>query len=1236
MAFTHLHVHTEYSLLDGMSRIKQVVSRAKELGMTSLAITDHGNMFGVIDFYKECQKQGIKPVIGCEVYLAARTMMDKDPDLDRHQSHMILLAENNEGYKNLIKIVSQGYVNGMYYKPRIDKSVLRKYRGGIIATSACLAGMVQRHLLNRDYEGARREAMELDEIFGHGNFYLEIQDQGLDEEAAINPEIIRLSKELDIPLVATNDVHYIKREDAEAHDVLLAIQTATSLDDEKRMRFPNDQFYLKSEEEMRGIFSHIPEACDNTQIIADRCNVSFVFGEYHLPEYIPPEGKTNPQYLRELTEKGLSLRYPEVTDALMDRINYELSVIESMGFVEYFLIVWDFIDYAKRMDIVVGPGRGSGAGSLVAYCLGITDIDPIKYNLIFERFLNPERISMPDFDIDFCIERRGEVIEYVKEKYGHDNVSQIITFGTLKAKQAIRDVGRAYGIPYGECDRIAKAVPNDPKIKLKDALEVSPDLATMYKSDDNVKKIIDMAMRIEGVPRNTSTHAAGVVISKLPLDEYVPLFNGDKGVATQFNMTTIEELGLLKMDFLGLRNLTVIRDALELIKDNHGITIDFSKMSLEDPAIYEMISDGDTAGIFQLESGGMTSFMKNLKPSGFEDVVAGIALYRPGPMQSIPKYIANKKDPSKIQYVTPKLAPILDVTYGCLIYQEQVMQIVRDLAGYSYGRSDLVRRAMSKKKQDIMQEERRFFIHGKDDEEGKVEILGCVRNGITEEAASDIFDQMESFAEYAFNKSHAAAYAVVAFQTGYLKRYYPLEFMAALMTSVIGSSDSVSKYINYCRQRGIEVLPPCIVKSEKKFTVEDGKIRFGLLALKGVGDSAIDSVIESRKLMGPPKDIFGFMEDIDTRYVNKKAVESFIKSGAMDCLNPNRAALLAVYETLMESAQKANRQNVEGQLSLFQIAEDAMSSGDSNFRLPDVENFSPDLLLALEKEVTGVYITGHPLDSYMDRIRNIATMELGALSDIGGSDSDSDEDAFMESDGPIALDGRVLQDDDKVIVVGMISDRRRLVTKNNKMMEFIQFEDATGTAEVIVFPNTYEKYSGELLDDKVLVVNGRLQFKEGEQPKIIAESIIGIEHWSGPDNDYEAGGTEGYRAGGQGMYNSERVTPEENAPAGGQAEKPIGRAAVSADAVKIRIPEIGSSTGEACALSDTEALEKIKELIDSYPGDEQILIYQRDGSIISRGGPGGRGKGVRPTLDFAEEAALLVGNANIKIKRIAR
>lgn len=1260
MSFTHLHVHTEYSLLDGAARIKGVVSRAKELGMNSLAITDHGNMFGVIDFYKECNKQGIKPLIGCEIYMAARGMRDKDPDLDRHQNHLLLIAENNDGYKNLIKIVSEGYIEGMYYKPRVDKDVLRAHRGGIIATSACLIGRVQQLLLNRDYEGARAEAMELDEIFGHGNFFLEIQDQGLDEEKMINPDLLKLSKELDIPLVATNDVHYIKQEDAEMHDVLLAIQTATTLDDEKRMRFQNDQFYLKSEDEMRAIFSYAPEACDNTQIIADRCNVTFTFGEYHLPEYIPPEGKTNREYLRELTEAGLINRYGEVTQELRDRVEYELSVIESMGFVEYFLIVWDFIDYAKRQGIVVGPGRGSGAGSLVAYCLKITDIDPIKYNLIFERFLNPERISMPDFDIDFCIERRGEVIEYVREKYGHDNVSQIITFGTLKAKAAVRDVGRAYGMSYSDCDKIAKAIPFAVGMTLDKALSINPDLQEMYDSDPNVKRVIDMAKKVEGVPRNASTHAAGVVISKLPIDEYVPLYYGEKGAATQFNMTTIEELGLLKMDFLGLRNLTVIRDALELIKENYGIEINFNDMGVEDPKVYELIAEGNTTGIFQLESSGMTNFMKELKPTCFEDVVAGIALYRPGPMDSIPKYIANKKNPDGIKYVTPQLAPILDVTYGCLIYQEQVMQIVRDLAGYSYGRSDLVRRAMSKKKHDVMMEEKKYFIEGKDrinpdTGESKIEIMGCLRNGISREAAETIFADMESFAEYAFNKSHAAAYGVVAFETGYLKKYYPVEFMAALMTSVTGDATSVAKYINTCREMGIEVLPPSVNKSYSKFTVEDGKIRFGLLAVKNVGGGAIESIIATRNEKGEFKDIFDLINNIDTRAVNRKALEGLIKAGALDCLNENRAAHLAIFETLLESAQQNAKKNVEGQLSLFQIAGDTMDSVTSG-TLPDVANFDTDILLSMEKEMTGVYISGHPMDKFKDRIAEFATLELGSLNVAGGEEENEGEDEAMDVSseaGIRSVDGKLLSDGDRVVVCGMLTGKKQYLTKKGTMMAFIDIEDMTGRSEGLVFPNTYEKYGYLLDEDSTLVFSGKLSFKEGEQPKILTDAIFDIETVTHEDikeaqtgRVYKDSGKNPYGVPGQGQSDGElhyegqggKATREGTEPPlnvkvvmQSNSERRQGKSAASGDAVKIRIPQRGDNHSAAGNMDDAEALNAVMEMVKKYSGSQQVLIYLRNGKIISP-----ESGGVRPTLDFAEETALLVGNANIKIKSIVR
>ncbi|MCR4712462.1 MAG: DNA polymerase III subunit alpha, partial [Clostridia bacterium] len=1105
MAFTHLHVHTEYSLLDGAARIKEVVARAKELGMDSLAITDHGAMFGVIDFYKECKKQGIKPLIGCEVYMAARGMEDKDPDRDRFQNHLLLLAETNEGYRNLIKIVSAGFIRGMYYKPRVDKEELRKHRGGIIATSACLAGKVQQCLLDRDFDGAEREARELDEIFGHGNFFLELQDQGLEEEQQINPELLKLSKKLDIPLVATNDVHYIRREDAEMHDVLLAIQTATTLDDEKRMRFPNDQFYLKSEDEMRKLFAFCPEACDNTALIAERCNVEFKFGEYHLPEFIPPAGHTCLSFMRELCEQGLEERYGHlpggVTQEHRDRMEYELSVIAKMGYVEYYLIVWDFIHYAKSHGIMVGPGRGSGAASICAYCMHITDIDPIKYSLIFERFLNPERVSMPDFDIDFCIERRGEVIEYVKRKYGSANVSQIITFGTMKAKAAVRDVARAMGLTYNEADRIAKAIPFSLDMTLEKALAVSPDLKAMYESDPQVKRVVDMSKRIEGMPRNASTHAAGVVISKLPLDEYVPLYLSEKGVATQFNMTTVEELGLLKMDFLGLRNLTVIRDALELIKANHGVTVDFARMGYDDPAVYEMIAEGNTDGVFQLESQGMTGFMKNLHPTCFEDIVAGIALYRPGPMDSIPKYIENKKDPSHTRYVTPQLAPILDVTYGCLVYQEQVMQIVRDLAGYSYGRSDLVRRAMSKKKADVMAQEKQWFIYGKEREDGTVEVPGCLRNGITKDAAETIFADMESFASYAFNKAHAAAYAVVAFETGWLKRYYPVEFMAALMTSVKGDTSAVAKYIAACREMGIEVLPPSVNESERKFSVEGNKIRFGLQAVKNVGDNAIDAIIRVRRERGKFRDIFTLIDEIDTSVVNKKAMESLIKAGALDCLSPNRAAMLAVYDQLMDSAQASARNNLAGQMSLFQTERSVMETAAMSGGLPDVKNFDPGFLLALEKEYTGVYITDHPLNRYAKRIRRIVNLYTRDLAGTG-------EEGAGAEDGS----GSPLQDGQRVILAGMVAGRRNLITKSSKMMAYVQLEDLYGTCEIIVFPNVLERFGEALTGDRVIVVTGRLDCREEEAPKVLAETIVAIDEYdeSAPPQAYPRRDGNGY------------------------------------------------------------------------------------------------------------------------------
>lgn len=1169
MAFTHLHVHTEYSLLDGAARIKDLVSHAAELGMNSLAITDHGAMFGVVEFYKECKKQGIKPIIGCEVYTAARKMTDKDPEKDKHQGHLLLLAKNETGYKNLIKIVSQGYIKGYYYKPRIDKDLLREHSQGIIALSACLAGKVQNLLLFGDYEGAKKEAQELLEIFGQGNFFIEIQDQGLEEEARIKPDLIRMSRELNVPLAATNDVHYVRKEDAETHDVLLAIQTATSINDENRMRFPNDEFYLKSEDEMRRIFASVPEAVNNTQVIADACNVEFEFGQYHLPEFTAPDGKINRDYLRELCNKGLEERYGSNPDiGLRERLEYELGTIESMGYVEYFLIVWDFINYARQQGIMVGPGRGSAAGSLVAYCLHITDIDPIKYNLIFERFLNPERVSMPDIDIDFCYERRQEVIDYVTRKYGEDKVCQIITFGTMKARQAVRDVGRALDVSYADTDVIAKAIPLELNMTIDKALKTNPELKKMYEENQKAHQVLDMARALEGMPRHASTHAAGVVISKKPIDEYVPLYLSDKGPATQFTMTTIEELGLLKMDFLGLRNLTVIRDALELIEKNYGVTIDFSKMGYDDAGVYEMISQGNTQGVFQLESQGMTQFMKNLRPGCFEDIVAGISLYRPGPMDSIPKYIENKKNPKGIRYVHPALAPILDVTYGCLVYQEQVMQIVRDLGGYSYGRSDLVRRAMSKKKMAVMLEEKEYFINGKTDKDGNVEIEGCVRRGIPKEAAEEIFNDMVSFAQYAFNKSHAAAYAVVAYETGYLKLHYPVEFMAALMTSVMGDAKQISKYIRNCGEMGIEVMPPCVNKSGKKFSVEDGKIRFGLMGIKNVGENAIDAIIEARDGKGPADNIFDFINRIDIGRINKKAIESLIKAGACDCLSHNKAAMMSVYEGLVESAQNRSKKNLQGQMSLFDIGGEDFEPVGQTFRLPDVAPFSKEVSLAMEKEMLGVYITDHPLKNYAEKMKKVATLTTEELNHAG-----EEAEAGQQS--------RV-RDGMKAVMTGMVTGKRTLITKSSKMMAFLVLEDLYGVCEVVVFPNVYEKCADCLKGDGVIAVTGTVNFKEDEAPKLLADKIVLIDEETSPEKAESAGDRE-----------------------------PCGM-------IKVRIPG-----GE----EENIALEQIKFTLQRHKGTAQVLIYLPEGKILRTDDS----LWAEPSKALENQLGALLGPENVKM-----
>ena len=1192
MAFTHLHVHTEYSLLDGASRIKDLVSRAVELGMDSVAITDHGVMFGVIDFYKECKKQGIKPVLGCEVYTAARTRFDKDSEKDKVMSHLILLAENDRGYRNLMKIVSEGYRHGFYYKPRVDKEVLSQYSEGIIALSGCLAGEIQRRLLNGDYSGAKAEALAMRDIFGEKNFFLEIQDQGLEEEARIMPDMKRLHEETGIPLVATNDVHYVRKEDAVAQDVLMCIQMACTVDEENRMRFPNDEFYLKSEEEMRKIFANMPEAVDNAHEIAERCNVEITFGQLHLPDFNAPDGLTNREYLRKLCEEGLGQRYEgsdqETMGALHERLDYELTTIENMGYVEYFLIVWDFINYAKMNGIMVGPGRGSAAGSIVAYTLRITDIDPIKYGLIFERFLNPERVSMPDIDIDFCYERRGEVIDYVTEKYGEDKVSQIITFGTMKAKQAVRDVGRALNVSYPETDAIAKAIPFSLKMTIDMALETSPELKAKYENEETTKKVIDMARAIEGMPRHASTHAAGVVISKDSIDEYVPLYLADKGLSTQFNMTTIEELGLLKMDFLGLRNLTVIRDALEMIEENHGVKIDFSSMDYDDPKVYEMIARGNTQGIFQLESGGMTQFMKNLKPDCFEDIVAGISLYRPGPMGSIPTYIENKNNPASIRYIHDSLRPILSVSYGCLVYQEQVMRIVRDLGGYSYGRSDLVRRAMSKKKMDVMLQEKEYFINGKTADDGSVEIAGCIRNGVDRDSAEEIFNQMVSFAEYAFNKSHAAAYAVVAYETGYLKAHYPVEFMAALMTSVMGDPGSIAKYMRNCTEMGIEILPPDVNESSKKFSVVDGKIRFGLLGVKNVGEGAIDAIIEARQQKGKPEDIFRFIEQLDIHRVNRKAVESLIKAGALDCLNENRAAHMAVYEKLMESAQSNAKNNVEGQISLFQINSDAMESSNKG-TLPDVKNFDKEMLTAMEKEMLGVYITDHPLREYEDTIAESVTVTSQDLADVLDSEEQGEAHSFVR-DGMSA------------VMAGIITSKKTLITKNNKMMAFVDMEDLMGTVEVVVFPNVYERYSQLVAEDSIVSITGTVNFKEGEVPKLLADKIVDLRELkkNGVIKEENAGmkATEAgeYRDRGEALHKKRTAEPD--------------------GIVKIKLPD-----GDAGMI-----LEEIKAVMQQHKGRCQAIIYMPKGGSFRTD----ESLWIQPDADFREKIVAIVGEANYK------
>ena len=1120
MSFTHLHLHTEYSLLDGACRIPKLVERIKALGMTSCAITDHGVMYGCIDFYSAMKDAGIKPIIGCEVYVC-RDRLDKSA-ANREYSHLILLCENNTGYQNLMKLVSEGFLTGYYYRPRIDYNLIRQHSEGLICLSACLSGDLPKLLLQGRYDDAEAYVREMQDIFGEKNFYVEIMDHGIREEKIVMPRLISLAREMNVPLVATNDCHYLEEKDADAQEVLLCIQTGKTLDDANRMRMDTRQLYVKSEDEMRTLFAACPDAVDRTQEIADRCNVEFEFGVTRLPHYPVPEGETALSMLTRLTHEGLRERYPDAkeTDEPWQRLNYELNVISSMGYVDYFLIVWDFIRYAKSQGIMVGPGRGSGAGSIVAYSLGITMLDPLKYQLLFERFLNPERVTMPDIDVDFCYERRQEVIDYVARKYGADHVSQIITFGTLQAKGCIRDVGRVLGMSYQDTDAVAKAIPFDLGMTLEKALTLSPLLKTMYDEQPEVHRLIDTAMTLEGMPRHASTHAAGVLITGKPVMEYVPLQRNDEVITTQYPMGTIERLGLLKMDFLGLRTLTVIRDTLDMLRAQ-GIDMKPEDIPRDDPAVYEMISAGDTDGVFQLEGGGMRTFLTNMKPTCFEDIIAAISLYRPGPMESIPRYIQGKQNPSSIHYETEKLRPILDVTYGCMVYQEQVMQIVRDLAGYSYGRSDLVRRAMAKKKHKVMAQEREYFIHGKLNDDGTIDVPGCVRNGVPEEVASHLYDEMTAFASYAFNKSHAAAYAVVCIETAWLKRYHPVPFMAAILNSVYGNPAKIAAYIQYCRSRGIAILPPDVNRSQWKFTVAkapDGQlgILFGLGAVKTVGQGAVDAIIRERK-NGAYRDIFDFCRRIDTSECNKRVVESLIKAGAFDGMGGNRPQLMAVFESAMDANSSLRKQTVDGQISLFDMAFGGAPLVQENHTLPNLPDYPLRQRLALEKEIAGVYITGHPLDDSRDVLGKLPfpTADLDGLEE--------------REDRGLSLDGQIVD------MGGILTEVKGKATKKGAYMCFITLEDLTGQIECLVFPKVYERYQGMMAVDDLVVLHGRLSIREEEAPKLLVEKLIPLEAWH----------------------------PEESAPAA-----PMGQSAARP------VPPPKRHTSEAPKLTDAQAAAK--------------------------------------------------------------
>ncbi len=1119
--FVHLHVHTEYSLLDGANRIKDLVKKVKESGMKAVAITDHGVMYGAVEFYKECIKNDIKPIIGCEVYVAHRTRFDKEPGIDDKMGHMILLAKDNIGYQNLIKIVSKSFLEGYYYKPRVDLELLKEYSEGLICTSACMAGFISRAILDEDMEKAKVTALKYIEIFGKENFYIELQSNGIEEQIVANRGLIKLAKELDVPMIATNDAHYLNREDSYSHEVLLCIQTGKKMNDIDRFKFGSDEFFVKTPEEMYKNFKNMPQVLENTVKIAERCNVTFEFGHTILPNFDTPNNQDHYEYLRDLSYIGLQNRYKDIFEnytvdeiksfqsyfeeksndkiideskvnvgkvkELIERLEYELSVIKRMGYVDYFLIVWDFIRYAKDNSIPVGPGRGSGAGSLCAYCIEITDIDPMKYNLIFERFLNPERVSMPDFDIDFCYERRQEVIDYVCRKYGDDHVAQIITFGTMAARGVIRDVARALDIPYAKADSISKKVPMEMHITLERALESNPELKEMYDEDEEVRQIIEISKKLEGLPRHASTHAAGVVITKEPVDSYVPLYKGDSIISCQYTMTILEELGLLKMDFLGLRTLTVLKDAKELIKQNRNIDVEYDK-DMNDPKVYKLWAEGNTGGIFQFESGGMTSFMRELKPDCLEDLIAGVSLYRPGPMDQIPRYVKSKMNPGFVEYTHPALEPILNVTYGCMVYQEQVMQIVRDIGGYSLGRADLVRRAMGKKKLDVMAQERKNFIYGVTDDNGNVIIPGAIRNGVDEKSADKIFDEMSEFAKYAFNKSHAACYAVVAYRTAYLKAYYPTEFMAAMLNSFITSLNKIPYYINESQALGIIIQRPDINKSFARFTVDGNDIVFGLAAVKNVGEAVINIITTEREKNGKYKDFTDFCERVAGEDVNKKCIESLIKAGAFDSLGKNRNTLLASFENILDSINADRRKSLSGQVNMFEIGTNKEENQKQLYTYVERPEMSKSEMLSFEKDMLGIYVTGHPLEDYKEKIKLISN--VSSLDFIISGETDAD---MNTANGSVSTDAQIqglnVKDGDAVKIIGLVSKIKTKVTKNNEVMAFLTLEDLEGSVPVIVFAKTYALYRNVIFEDAIVYIEGRASVREDDEPNIVAMKI---------------------------------------------------------------------------------------------------------------------------------------------------